>query len=205
MLFNEALKWLTLQSPSLNTLTLAINAFHKILLFNPDDPATLAEIERIQKEIEHLRNRPIIYYRGTLIWTNKNTNSVRINVRSEQSDEEVRILFPKNEQDGASFSKKADGWAITLTFSLTETYFRIEVLRNDVVIAYGYYWIKSGYLVRRDAEYNIYLTIIPEPETIAYKPAVMLSKEQHKDKTSGSIIYVPNRAGGRNRRVRRGS
>jgi hypothetical protein len=174
----------------------AINAFRSVLLFNPDDGIAPAEIEKIQKEVESLKSCPICY-KGTLIYTDKRANSASINLCSDQSDEEVRIFLLKGVKDSKYFSRTADGWRISFTFPLPETDFRVEVLRNEAVIAYGYYWIKNGYL-GRDEEYNIDLTI-------AYKPAGKSSEGQSNNRDSNSTIYVPGRKGGRNRRVRRGS
>ena len=47
VLFDEAFQWLTADVPTLDTRDSAISAFHKIRLFNPDDPTTVAEIGKI--------------------------------------------------------------------------------------------------------------------------------------------------------------
>jgi tetratricopeptide (TPR) repeat protein len=195
-LLDKAFESLTPYLRTLYRLDSAINAFRSVLLFNSDDGIAPAEIGKIQKEVESLRSCPICY-KGTMIYTDKRANSASVILCSDQSDEEVRIFLLKGVKDSKYFSRTADGWRISFTFPLPETDFRVEVLRNEAVIAYGYYWIKNGYL-GRDEEYNIYLTI-------AYKPAGKSSEGQSNNRDSNSTIYVPDRKGGRNRRVRRGS
>ena len=203
MLLEQAFKWI--KSPTLDS---AISSFHKVLLFNPDNAIALAEIaklqEKKQREVEGLRSCPE-RYSGTVIFT-ECSNSLFVNLCSYQLNEEARIFLVENNSDNLVyiedslkyFNKTAEGWRISFPLPLLETNFRVEVLRDGVVIAYGYYyWINKGYLGRR-TECNIYLTI-------AYKPEGKSSEEESNDKDSKSIIYVPDRTGGRNRRVRRGS
>ena len=194
------------------TCNLAISAFREVLLFNPDDAIALTEIEKIQREVEDLR-----CYTGTLIYTDKHANSANINLRSEQSDEEVRIFFLETAKDIYAqtyeelthkyFSRTADGWRISFTFPLPKTDFRVEVLRNKAVIAYGLYWINNGYLGQY-AQSSINLTIAYEPagKSIEGNSNKGKSSKGNSNKMYGnSVIYVPDRRGGRNRRVRRGS
>lgn len=185
---------------------LAISAFREVLIFNPDNVNALTEIKEIQREVDGLRSCPI-RYTGKLIYTSKRANSASISLCSGQSDEKVRIFLMKSVKDSDTqtngeysleyFSRSADGWRISITFPLLETDFRVEVLRNETIIAYGYYWVKNGYL-GRSKECNMYLTI-------AYKPAGRSSEEGSNNRDSNSTIYVPDRTGGRSRRVRRGS
>lgn len=240
-----------LESHYLDTYSAAISIFREALLFNPNDTTPLTEIEKIEKEMEGLRDYQIlddttpltevekevegsedyqisddttvladtekkekeavgprdyqISYKGSLLFS---YNRASIYLSSVQSDEKVRIFFLKKVKDGSShiyeelsfnyFSKTVEGWSISFTFPLPEMDFRIEVLRNELVIANGYYRIKNGYF-ERDAENHIFLTI-------AYKPARSSRREEsYKRNSSSSTIYVSDRTGGRNRRVRRGS
>lgn len=208
-LLDEAFK---LRTSYLNTsmnLEDAISVLRNVLLFHPENTIAPAEIKKIQKELKSLRTCPICYM-GTLNYSIR-ANTATISLQADKQDEEVRIFLlgevtdiysrPFKELIYRYFSKMADGWEISITFPL-RTYFKIEVLRNEMVIAYGLYCIKKGDLYQY-SESNIKLTIV-------YTTIDKSSKEnnynvkwsQEKNNFRNSMISVRGR---RNRRVRRGS
>jgi hypothetical protein len=133
-------------------------------------------------------------------------------LRSTRPLKRLKDINPQGSRNYEELSVKrvsriVDGWNISFTLPLPEIDFRVEVIHNEKVIAYGLYWMKDSHL-RRDEEYNMYLTIAYEPAQVTSNTIEKRSERESNNKgrpSGNSIIRVPDRTGGRNRRIRRGS